>query len=147
MAHVKDVAKYFISLSKESSPYAITPLKLQKLLYYAQGFYLRDNDEPLFDDDLLAWDHGPVNRGVYEEYRKYKYHTIPSIPFDYNGKLTREERMAIKEAWKEFGDLDGKTLEELTHQEDPWLFTHKDEVIEIELISEYFREQYDYIGV
>lgn len=147
MANVKDVAKYFISLSKESSPYAITPLKLQKLLYYAQGFFLRDNDDPLFEGDLLAWDHGPVNREVYEKYRKHKYHTIPSQPFDYNGKLTREEKMAIDEAWNEFGELDGKTLEEFTHQEDPWLFTPKDDVIEIELISEYFREQYDYVEV
>ncbi|MFJ7665614.1 Panacea domain-containing protein [Lysinibacillus sp. NPDC097195] len=144
MANVKDVAKYFISLSKESSPYAITPLKLQKLLYYAQGFFLMDNKKPLFEEDLLAWDHGPVNYEIYDMYRKYRYHTIPSEPFDVEGKLNSKEIEAIEDAWHEFGELDGKTLEELTHQEDPWLFTDKDDVISIKLISEYFRDQYEY---
>lgn len=146
MANVIDVAKYFISLSQESSKYAITPLKLQKLIYYAQGFYLKGNKDPLFNDDLLAWDHGPVNREVYDEYKKYKYHPIPKESFDYNGKLTEKEKIAIDEAWREFGDLGGKALEELTHQEDPWLFTAKDKVIKIEMIRVYFKEQYDYIG-
>lgn len=143
MANVKDVAKYFISLSTESSPKAITPLKLQKLLYYAQGFYLMDYNKPLFKDKLLAWDHGPVNYDIYNEYRDYKWNTIPSKPFNSNGKLTDKERSVIDEVWKEFGDLDGKTLEELTHQEDPWLFTDKDKEIDIKLIGDYFRDQYE----
>lgn len=130
-------------MSRESSPYAITPLKLQKLLYYAQGFYLRNNEQPLFDEDLIAMDYGPVNLEVYEKYKKHKYRTIPDKPFVDKEKLTHEERMAIIEAWNEFGDLDGKTLEELTQQEDPWLFTPKDQVIEVKLISKYFREQLD----
>ncbi|MED4888627.1 Panacea domain-containing protein [Lysinibacillus fusiformis] len=145
MANVQDVAKYFISLSKESSPYAITPLKLQKLLYYAQGFYLMDYDQPLFKENLLAWDHGPVNYDVYIEYKDHKWNTIPNKPFDSNGKLKEKERSVIDEVWKEFGDLDGKTLEELTHQEDPWLFTDKDKVIDIKLIGDYFKHQYLYV--
>lgn len=44
MAEVRNVAKYFLSKSIENTQYAITPLKLQKLLYYAQGIHLRDNN-------------------------------------------------------------------------------------------------------
>lgn len=139
MAEIKNVANYFIGLSQESTPYAITPLKLQKLLYYAQGYYLRNNLEPLFKEDLLAWDHGPVNRAIYDRYKEYGYFTIPRKPFaNKNNELTTREIQTIIEVWSEYGHLDGKTLEELTHQEDPWLFTGRNCIIDIELIRNYF---------
>lgn len=142
MAEVKDVAKYFISLSEESTPYAITPLKLQKLVYYAQGFHLRDTGETLFDDNLFAWDHGPVVPKLYYEYQNYRYFTIPNEEFDNTRQaLNEKEIRTIQKVWEKYGHLDGKFLEELTHQEDPWLFTPKDYVIDIELIREYFANQ------
>ncbi|MED3536220.1 type II toxin-antitoxin system antitoxin SocA domain-containing protein [Bacillus toyonensis] len=142
MAEVRNVAKYFIHLSEESTPYAITPLKLQKLLYYAQGFHLRDTGYPLFNDNLLAWAHGPVVRDIYDDYRHLGYFTIKSEPFYItNHELTNEEIETIENVWEEYGHLDGKLLEELTHQEDPWLFTHRNEVIDIDLIREYFANQ------
>lgn len=148
MARVKDVAKYFIDLSVESTPYAITPLKLQKLLYYAQGFHLINTGERLFRAELEAWVHGPVVREIYFEYKEFGYHTITSKPFINKDLfletplLTDGEMATIEEVWEHFGDLDGKTLEELTHQEDPWLNTEINDEIDIELIREYFEEQY-----
>lgn len=150
MANVKDVARYFINLSEVSTPYAITPLKLQKLIYYAQGFHLMNYGVPLFNDNLQAWVHGPVVRIIYETYRHLGYHTIPSAPFDnthfITGEplLTDEELGTIDLVWGNLGNLDGKTLEELTHQEDPWLNTDLNDVIDIELIEEYFDNQYRY---
>ena len=148
MARVKDVARYFIDLSVESTPYAITPLKLQKLLYYAQGFHLINTGERLFRAELEAWVHGPVVREIYFEYKEFGYHTITSKPFINKDLfletplLTDGEMATIEEVWEHFGDLDGKTLEELTHQEDPWLNTEINDEIDIELIREYFEEQY-----
>lgn len=142
MAEVRDVAKYFLSLSQESTPYAITPLKLQKLVYYAQGFHLRDNGETLFDNDLLAWDHGPVVRLLFDDYRKYGYFTIPSEPFEcQNNELSEDEMRTINSVWERFGHLDGKYLEELTHQEDPWLYTQRNNRIDVDLIREYFTNE------
>lgn len=149
MALVTDVASYFISLSRESTPYAITPLKLQKLVYYAQGFHLRRTGDRLFEANLLAWEHGPVVRRIFDDYRSYKYNTIPSRKFDneidpVTGEplLTEIEINTINAVWNALGDLDGKTLEELTHQEDPWLYTDINDEIDIELIREYFENQY-----
>lgn len=139
MADVRNVAKYFVSLSKESTPYAITPLKLQKLVYYAQGFHLRSTGKPLFNENLLAWDHGPVVRKLYDDYKHLGYFTIAHEPFeDIEDKLKKREVKTINDVWKTFGHLDGKFLEELTHQEDPWLYTAKNAVIEIEDIKDYF---------
>lgn len=150
MAKVKDVARYFIDLSVESTPYAITPLKLQKLLYYAQGFHLINTGHRLFGAELEAWTHGPVVRQIYNEYRHLGYRVIPAEPFvnkdPFRGDelLKKEEVETIKEVWDAFGNLDGKTLEELTHQEDPWLNTDINKEIDVELIREYFKYQFQY---
>ncbi|HDR7585532.1 hypothetical protein BW899_06625 [Bacillus mycoides] len=142
MANVRDVAKYFIHLSDESPLYAITPLKLQKLVYYAQGYHLRDTGKPLFKEDLLAWDHGPVVRKLYDDYKHLGYFTIAHEPFeDFEEKLNRKESKTIREVREKYGRLDGKFLEELTHQEDPWLYTGRNGVIDTDVIKKYFTRQ------
>ena len=69
-----EVAKWFLAynrdvLAEEGGEY-ISNLKLQKLLYYAQGSFLAVTDSPLFDDPIVAWQHGPVVESVYHEYKK-----------------------------------------------------------------------------
>jgi uncharacterized phage-associated protein len=139
MADIRDVVDYFLQRSEEGTTFAITPLKLQKLVYYAQGFHLRDNPDPLFEEDLEAWDHGPVNRDLYYDFSHYRYFTIASEAFyNNNGPLLPNEIRTLDAVWEQYGNLDGKLLEELTHQEDPWLFTPRNHVINIEIIREYF---------
>ena len=55
-----DIAKYFLAQADEEIGDLISNLKLQKLVYYAQGFYLALHDEALFPEDIEAWTHGPV---------------------------------------------------------------------------------------
>src|SRR4051812_2003689 len=56
-----DIANYFLALdftrrSKKDVPgFDISPLKLQKLLYYAQGYYLASYGKPLFEENFLKW--------------------------------------------------------------------------------------------
>ena len=38
----------------------VSNLKLQKLLYYVQGFHLAVFGEPLFEEEIEAWMYGPV---------------------------------------------------------------------------------------
>src|SRR4051794_29818552 len=64
------VADYFLAHVDEESGDNITHLKLQKLLYYAQGFHLAIQGEPLFAEPIEAWEHGPV---VCRVYHKVKY--------------------------------------------------------------------------
>ena len=52
------------------------PLKLQKLLYLAQGYSYAFYDRPLFMDDMEGWVHGPVVPAVYRYYSGYKYNPI-----------------------------------------------------------------------
>jgi len=69
------IAKHILKICADHGD-NLTNLKLQKLLYYSQAWYLALNDETLFSDDIEAWVHGPVVSSVYQEYKKYRYHDI-----------------------------------------------------------------------
>ena len=66
MTHALNVARYLIKLAgsgAERDP--LTNLRLQKLLYHAQGWHLAVFGRPLFPDQLEAWPQGPVVPDVY----------------------------------------------------------------------------------
>src|SRR5437667_252720 len=54
------VANAFIKRAKEKQLRDLSPMKLQKLLFFAQSWYLARNDEPLIDDFFCRWQYGPV---------------------------------------------------------------------------------------
>lgn len=67
---VIDVSKYIINESiKMGAP--ISNLKLQKILYYIQACALVELNRPLFNEDILKWQFGPVIEESYIEFRKY----------------------------------------------------------------------------
>ncbi|HAS22646.1 MAG TPA: hypothetical protein DCR51_05795, partial [Idiomarina loihiensis] len=59
MANSADVARYLIKISNDEDEGSISNLKLQKLMYYAQGLSLALFERPLFDGNIEAWTHGP----------------------------------------------------------------------------------------
>ena len=83
------VAKYFLFLSDEEAGDTISNLKLQKLLYYAQGFHLALNDSPLFAESIEAWTHGPVVPVVYQLYKHAGASAIPR----FRSRLARTTRL------------------------------------------------------
>jgi uncharacterized phage-associated protein len=114
------IAQYFISKSQPNTARVVTHLKLQKLIYYAQGYFLAENNgEPLFDDRIEAWVHGPVCPALYSIYRKYDYSIIPHCdPVEIN--CTKSTEM-LERIWKKLGALSGPRLEDMTHKEHPWI--------------------------
>ena len=64
MLSCHDVAKYFLALTDEDAGDLISNLKLQKLVYYAQGFHLALFDTPMFGEPIEAWTHVPLSRKV-----------------------------------------------------------------------------------
>lgn len=119
----------------------LSNLKLQKLLYYAQGCYLALKDQPLFDDDFLAWTHGPVIQCIYDEYKKYGPNGIPK-PEKYENVLPKEVQDILVEVYEVFGKYSAWGLRNMTHQEDPWKNTPNSGVISKESIKKYFKEHY-----
>lgn len=138
MANIKNVASYLVSLSQPSSPRAITPSKLQKLVYFAQGVYLSKHSQPLFTEEMKACNQGPVSFELYDKYKEYRYSTIPNNPFNIRNKISELELESINEAWEVYSHYDGKFIEELVHQVDPLLHTEINQVVDNRLIEKHF---------
>lgn len=124
----------------------ITPLALQKVLYYIQGFYYAFMDKFLFVDDCEAWVHGPVYREIYNRYSSYRFDpTESNEEFDVS-VFTNGEKGIIDSVIQHFCCYSGKILEEFTHAELPWLKTrgdlsagaHANDLISKEVIGDYF---------
>ncbi len=128
----------------------VTPLSLQKLLYFIQGVYSALYGEPIFSEDCRAWVHGPVYPEVYELFKNFKYNPIDDERFALiegsEDALTDEEKMVIDLVVNTFGIYGGKALERITHNEEPWLEARKgygddipsDEILTKESIKEYY---------
>ncbi|MGH4121252.1 type II toxin-antitoxin system antitoxin SocA domain-containing protein [Clostridium sp.] len=124
----------------------ITPLALQKLLYYVQGFYYAFMNRFIFEENCEAWVHGPVYRTVYNKYRGYCYDPIKCNDLITDIILSGSEKTIIDNVIKNLGGYSGKTLEAFTHLETPWLITrgdlpissNTDREIDRQLISSYF---------
>lgn len=102
----------------------VTPLMLQKLLYFIQGIYSALYGRPIFAEDCRAWVHGPVYPEVYDLFRDFKYNPIEDARFALlegtTDALTEDEKKVIDIVLNTFGMYGGKVLERITHNEDPW---------------------------
>ena len=148
------IAEYIIMIGKE-----ITPLALQKILYYAQGFYMAFFGDFLFSDDCQAWVHGPVYLKIYEKYKIFKSGNIPIyMDYDISDMLDDEKRELLNVVIKCFGYYNGKALEKMTHYETPWINARKglpfnensNNTIEKNDIEEYFtkvKDKYDMLNI
>lgn len=121
----------------------ITPLALQKILYYIQGIFMFNHDSPLFEEECQAWAHGPVYVKVYDMFKGFKYNPIEDKRFvifrDRFQMLTDEERRVIDMVLNSFGMYSGKTIERITHKEAPWADAYLNETITKSAIRHYFK--------
>lgn len=102
----------------------VTPLALQKILYFIQGIYMVLFDKPLYKEDCMAWVHGPVYEEVYALFKDFKYNPIEDDRFaifkDRFEELSENEKKVIDLVINTFGKYSGKVLEKITHEELPW---------------------------
>ena len=118
MENIKNVASYIINYFQERGD-LITNLKLQKLLYYVQGWYLAFNNEPAFDEEFQAWIHGPVNNEVYQLYKSFKWNPITSEQPTVT--LNQDLKDLVDKVLDVYGNDSAIELELRTHREAPWI--------------------------
>ena len=138
MMPAHDVAKYFVSLVDEEAGDSISNLKLQKLLYYAQGGFLAFYDKPLFPEAIKAWAHGPVVPQVYHEYKLFGAGPILVERVDLEN-YPSEVREVLDEVNSVYGQFTAGKLRAMTHQEPPWRDTPQSETITHEKMKEFFK--------
>lgn len=119
----------------------ISNLKLQKLLYYAQGCYLGLYGIKLFEDDIVAWQHGPVVVDVYYEFKKFHNNSIAFSDLT-EIKVDEKAQKVLEWVYEEFGKYTAWALRDKTHEETPWKSTPMNEVISADVIRDYFVKHY-----
>ena len=111
-----DVANWILFEAKRQN-IPLTHMKLQKLLYYAQAYMIGMTGEPLFDNQIQAWKHGPVIPDVYHKYSKYG----GSVISDLDGEVAPDEyAYFISDLVQEKGHYSAYELRNMTHNEQSW---------------------------
>lgn len=137
-----NVAKYLIFLAsqenQEKEREGITNLKLQKVLYFAQAYYLAKLGKPIFGEKLEAWKYGPV---VPEVYHKLKCNgSKPIILEEDKSTLAEEDKEILKKVWNTFGGYSANRLVDIVHAHTPWKEANAsmDKVISHKAIKDYY---------
>lgn len=108
-----DVASYIL---KKMGP--MTTMKLQKLVYYCQGWSLVWDEEPLFHEKIEAWANGPIVRELFNEHRnKFK---ISKLAAGDSTKISGIQKETIDKVLEYYGEKPSQWLSDLTHLEEPW---------------------------
>ncbi|MCW2130191.1 putative phage-associated protein [Bradyrhizobium elkanii] len=128
----KSIANAFLLLANRDSA-SIDPLKLQKLIYFANGYYMAENDgHPLVNEYFEAWDYGPVVPTVYYEFREYRNSSIARLAYTWDARKGRMipapppigdegANDIIGWVWENYKGYSGGELSHMTHKsEGPW---------------------------
>ena len=140
----ENVAKYFIYLASQGfvgdnkEREGITNLKLQKVLYFAQAYYLAKVGKPLFKESIEAWEYGPVVPDVYRKFRSNG--SNPIICKEDKSSLSDEDKETLKKVWGTFGGYSASRLVDIAHAHTPWREANKSasRVISHKAIKEYY---------
>lgn len=122
--NIHDVCDYFIISACEAES-QLSNLKLQKLLYYSQAWYLAFKGQALFYGKFQAWIHGPVNREIYNRFLPTKslYSAITDCDVlnrNPTESFTHEQQAFLNSILEVYMPYSGTQLEEMTHGEKPW---------------------------
>lgn len=122
----------------------ITNLKLQKLLYYAQGIAAGRFSCRLLSENFEAWAHGPVVPSVYHNYKTSGDGALSINPGADLTQLTKNATAIhiLNETINTYGKYTAWILRDKTHCESPWLETKQNEIIEFNKIQTYFTNNF-----
>lgn len=140
MPSAHDVAKYILEKRQGS----MTTMKLQKLVYYCQGWSLAWDGEPIFNEKIQAWANGPVVYELFDHHRGM--FRVSSWSLGDTDKLTQDHKETIDAVLSSYGKMSGQQLIEKTHAERPWLDARGDlpdgaycsNVIQLEEMQDFF---------
>ena len=150
MCKSMSVANFFIDMAKASTLQnpdgePMTNMRLNKMMYFAQGWHLARYGEPLFADDFQAWEHGPVIRKIYDRFRVCGKNSIDDTAGRYSfSAFTDRQKQLLMDVMAHYDGYTTSRLRNMTHEAGtPWRDAYvKDanNTISKESIEAYFRK-------
>jgi len=143
MCKAIDVSDFFISLGKAETEDPMTNMRINKLMYFAQGWYLQKYGKPLFQADIKAWKYGPVVPLIYKKYQSFGRNIITDCSPSFTmSNLSSDEIDILFDVYDRYRKYSTSKLVEISQEENtPWSKTYKeggDCTIPLEMIKEYF---------
>lgn len=140
---VQDVADFFIYAGSLNEGSEMTNARLNKLLYFAQGWHMTQFGVPLFEDDFEAWPYGPVIENIYNEYKLYGRNIITNTSknFDIDAIDSKTFDFLMDVFANYYGVSTAALINETHKKGSPWNKVYngnKGTVIPKESIKEYF---------
>lgn len=150
----KAIANKFLELAQQENN-SLTQMQIQKLVYISHGFNLALTNEPLIDEQIQAWQYGPVISSLYDEFRGFGSQAITSEAtittiddnFNVNSVIPqindKQTTQLINAVWDKYKIYSGPNLSDLTHQTGtPWSTTLKYNnyfsIIDNNIIKDYY---------
>lgn len=123
MYHAIEIARLIVSIcTDENTP--ISNLKLQKILYFLWVDYYKEFGEPLFADNICAWQLGPVVPDVYYEFCSYAGRPI-SEHFDV--AIDDDTKIKVRNIVQKYILVSASALVNKTHsQGSPWFEVYRE---------------------
>jgi len=134
----------------------ITPMKLQKMMYFLHGWYMAITGEKLIDEGFARWTYGPVVPSVYRELKHYGAMPIEDYIKQYDSSSGQflsyfvdttalpQFNSILEQVWQQYGPLSGIQLSTLTHEYgSPWYTTMpNDEIPDVLIRNDFIRRAY-----
>lgn len=153
---INSIANLWILLCNENET-TISPLKLQKLLYYTQAWHwVYFDSADIFAELPQAWVNGPVYPDIYNRFREIGIYdqliigntniatTLADCMADIN--LDNDQQEFLYALYKHYGLMSYDKLVFLTHSEEPWCkaregvspFEPSQNIIKKDIIESYY---------
>lgn len=122
MANIIDVAKFVLDESTRTSRPEVSTMKLQKICYFVQGWYLAiNNGRPMFTEDFYAWKHGPVSTVLYDFCEDKVSVTTDSVEFaGVTPNLSEYQKDFISKVFAACEPYTGLQLADMTSHHEAW---------------------------
>ena len=162
---IQDIARY-IGLTSKIKGLSISPLKLQKLLYYVQAWYMvfYGKENVPFLEKPQAWVNGPVYPSIYYAYKDKAANMCDHLDVSafYDGapdeglaKLTESMNLdfeLLESIILLYGSKTQNDLIFMTHSEKPWVekrkglrpFGRSDRELSLDTMYNYYKERHDH---
>jgi len=118
-AHVARILIELAEQDRDVDQEPMTHMRLQKLLYYVQGWSLARRGQKAFDDRLEAWEHGPVVPVVYRQLKGSGKKPIDLDQLE-EGEIDSDLKAFIASVWSDYRSHSAIRLRGMTHDEAPW---------------------------
>jgi uncharacterized phage-associated protein len=152
---IRAATDYLIDLSCQHKK-PLTPLEVQKMLYFLEGLHLALVDAPLFDENFEAWQFGPALPSVWRRFKSFGPNTISPNVVDTKAKESLSDPVLrlIEFVYTLYSKFDPPSLVGLTHLPGtPWddvrrahglgKTDNSNEVIDTDKISSWFKAKWE----